>query len=132
SLSLADREAVDAPVLSNRSSLAVHDRPGPDPIGSPRLDKRAVAPGRDEAELLAFPLAGPREPALESLRPHLGLGRVPKRQDQPRKLFGPEHVKEIALVLLPIAPAEEPRPAPLLDDPRIVSGGDERSAEPIG
>ncbi len=86
-------------MLADRGAVEVDDRPELRRKARVALEKRPVAIGADEADLLALDRLGGRQCGRPRPRPHLRLGQLAEREHQAGEHVGPEHAEHVALVL---------------------------------
>src|ERR1700738_2940288 len=104
---LPDGEVNDAVVAAEHAAVKIDDVAGRGGAGPQALDHVGVAPGRNEADVLAVVLLGHREIEAARERAGLGLGHLAERKARDGKLRARGGEQEIALVAILVAGAVE-------------------------
>src|SRR4029450_6200897 len=123
--SLARGETPEALVRADRLARFVDDAalaPG-QPVP---LEEVAVVAAAQEARLLALRATSNRKPRALGLGASLLLRLLAERKPEPLEVARIERREHVRLILVRVDGASEQRPAPMLDDPRVVAGGEAR------
>ena len=128
---LAGREAPEAVVAAELAAGLVDDaaRSGHEAVAAEEV---AVVVAAEEARLLALGPARRVEPGGLGLGARLLLRLVAEREPDAGERGLVEGGEHVALVLVRVGRAREQAAAVALDDPRVVAGGEPRSADAVG